>query len=78
MLEIRAPDFPEASNAACIKAQEAMLKKLESVVRALKLAVSGGDAGVGSAEELLALALRSQWLNRSEIEWYSQRLESEL
>jgi hypothetical protein len=78
MLEIRAPDFPEASNAACIEAQEAMLKKLESVVRALKLAVSGGDAGVGSAEELLALALRSQWLNRSEVEWYSQRLESEL
>ena len=78
LLEIQDPDFPKASNAACMKAQEAMLKKLESVVRALKLAVSGGDAGVGSAEELLALALWSPWLNRSEIEWYSQRLESEV
>ena len=55
-----------------------MLGKLQCVVRALRLATSGGDAGAGSAEALLALALRSQWLNRSEIEWYSKRLESEL
>ena len=78
LLEIRDPDYPEASNEACIQAQDTMLGKLQCVVRALRLATSGGDAGAGSAEALLALALRSQWLNRSEIEWYSQRLESEL
>ena len=74
-------ELPEASNEACEQAQNVMLGKLEALLGALERAASGGngeDAGFGSAGELLERALGSGDLGREEVEWYVQRLDSEL
>jgi hypothetical protein len=68
---------PEASNAACLRAQDAMRTKLESVLVGLEAGATGEGACFGSAGELLEGVLESGLLGREEVEGYVKQLESE-
>lgn len=76
LLEVKL-NIPEASNAACVRAQLVMRERLEKMLDGLKIGAIGGKKGAGSAEAVLEGVLQSGLLGREEVEWYVKRLESE-
>lgn len=79
LLGCQAIEVVEESNEYCAEAQSAMREKLRNVLQVLKVSTGEeGGGGVNSAGELLQLALERLWLNKSEVEWYTQQLESEV